>query len=503
MDAVEQSPARSSPGNFLTRTPSPRESLAYGVALALLASLPVLLAAVPQMTDYASHLARYHVMLDGGRNPFLARYYEFHWRWNGNLGADILIWPFAGLFGLEAGARIMTALIPALTGLGLVTVEWTLRRRVGAGALLALALIWSPALGMGFLNFCLSLAAALFAFALWVRLEGRRWRWALFVPISLLIWLCHMSGWGVLGVMVFTYELYRRRAFSAFVAPWPLLPPVLPVLLLGGATRGALDFGKAPLVYKTGIFLQAMRDQNAALDTNSLYLVLLVFCIALVLRRVDGRLGLAAVLLGLLAVVMPRHFGGGDYADYRLIGVALMVGCLAIDKAGPRWLLMLASLLFLGRLAVTTEAWVRTSRETDRILTVVDRLPEGARVAGAVLVERTAWGLDPLQHLPSFATVRRDALVNTHFALPGIHMLQLREGGEDFIDPSHRVFHRPGQPVDLSRFAPARKADYLWYIGKVEPTRLPAGAQVIYRTQGSLLARLGKPVRLAIPQRQG
>ncbi len=503
MDAVEPSPARRPSGNVLTRPPGPRESLAWGIVLALLAALPVLLTTVPQMTDYASHLARYHVMLDGGRSPFLARYYDFEWRWNGNLGADILIWPFAWAFGLETGARIMTALIPALTGLGIVTVEWTLRRRVGAGSLLAFALIWSPALGMGFLNFCLSLAAALFAFALWVKLEGWRWRWALFVPVSLIVWLCHMSGWGVLGVLVFAYELHRRRNLTAFLAPWPLLPPVLPVLLLGGATKGALAFGKAPLVYKTAIFLQAMRDQSMAVDTNSLYLILLVVLVALVLRRIDWRLGIAAILFGLLAAVMPRHLGGGDYADYRLIGVALMIGCLAIDKPGPRLLLALAALLFVGRLAVTTEAALRTSRETDRILAVVDHIPQGARVAGAVLVDRNGWALDPLQHLPSYATVRRDALVNTHFALPGVHMLQLKEGGPDFIDPSHRVFHEAGEPVDLAGFAPAQVADYLWYVGKVEPVRLPAGAQVIYRAPGTLLARLAKPRHLAIDGRRG
>ena len=72
----------------------------------------------------------------------------------------------------RAGGRILGAVIPVLTGLGLIAVEWTLRRRIGVGALLAFATIWSPMFGMGLLNFGLALALALFAFALWVRLEG-------------------------------------------------------------------------------------------------------------------------------------------------------------------------------------------------------------------------------------------------------------------------------------------------------------------------------------------
>jgi hypothetical protein len=42
----------------------------------------------------------------------------------------------------------------------------------------------------------------------------------------------------------------------------------------------------------------------------------------------------------------------------------------------------------------------------------------------------------------------------------------------------------------------------LWYIGKVEPVALPPGAEVIYRTPGSLLARLAAPRHLAIPRRR-
>lgn len=97
--------------------------------------LPFLVARYPQLTDYPSHLARYHVMLDGGRSPILAGYYGFEWHLAGNLGADLLMVP--------------------------------LGRPIGAGSLLAFALIWSPAIGMGFYNFCLSLALALFAFAAW------------------------------------------------------------------------------------------------------------------------------------------------------------------------------------------------------------------------------------------------------------------------------------------------------------------------------------------------
>lgn len=488
--AVPPDPARAP--RFLAASPAPREGLWLALALAVLSCLPFLVASYPQMTDYPSHLARYHVMLDAGRSPFLARYYGFDWRWTGNLGADLLIRPFAAVFGLERGGWLLGALIAPLTGLGVIAVEWTLRRRVGIGTLLALATVWSPALVMGFYNFCLSLAFALLAFALWVRLEGRAWRGALFVPIGLLVWVCHVSGWGVLGVLVFGYEWQRRRTIAAFLAPWPLALPFV-ALLLTASGAGLLGYGHAVVAYKRVIWLMALRDQVRWLDIASLGLILTLLLGALAWRRIDGRLGWAALLLAGLTLAMPRHFGGGDYADYRLIAVALMIGCLAIAYPAPRWLLWLAPLLFVVRLGVTTVAWHDDSRELEQMLGALDHLPQGARVAGAVAMDTADWALDPNGHVPSYATVRRDALVNSHFAVPGVHMLRLKQGSAGFIDPSQRMLHGPGQPIDLAAFAPAREADFLWYIGHDRPVRLPPGAVVIHCTRRSFLARLANP----------
>lgn len=474
-----------------SRSPDPAPRLLWiGVALALLSCLPFLFVTHPQLTDYPSHLARYHVMLDAGRSAFLARYYDFHWLLAGNTGADLLMVPLGHILGVERAGWLLGLIIPPLTGLGVIAVSWTLFRRIGPGALLALALIWSPAMGMGFYNFCLSLALALFAFAGWVRLEGSPWRWAVFLPAGLLVWLCHASGWGVLGVLVFGYEWHRNKSVRAFLAPWPLLLPAVPMLLAGGA-EGGLSFGRNVLSYKTAIWLRALRDQSMVLDLGTLALLIGVLLLALRHRRIDGRLGWAALVLGVLTIAMPRHFGGGDYADYRLIAVALMVGCLAIDlPRPPRWLLGLAAAPFLVRLVMTTIAWQGQSARLDADLLALDKLPEGARVAGAVAVNPLSWGLNPFEHAPSYATVRRDALVNSHFAIPGIHMLQLKEGGRGFVDPSQRIFHRQGQPIDFAAFAPARAAEYLWYFGPPEAARLPQGARIVHRAPGSLLVHL-------------
>ena len=477
--------------SFLLAAAGRREGLWLAIALALVSCLPVLLAARPQMTDYPSHLARYYIMLDGGHSVWLARYYDFTWSWSGNLGVDLLIWPLSKLFGLEPAARIITAIIPPLTGLAMIAVEWTLRRRIGLGTMLAFVTIWSPALIIGMLNFSLALALALFAFAAWVRLEGRRWRWLVFVPTSMLVWLCHLAGWGVLGVLVFGYEWHKRRGLRAFLAPWPLALPALGFLQDSGPA-GLLAYGQNIGTYKLSIWFMALRDQSWWLDIDTLVFLLVACAAAAVFRRFDGRLGWAAVIFAVLSLALPRHLGGGDYSDYRLIAVALSAGCLAIDWAPPRLLLWLAPMLYLVRLGITASVWHADSREVEAVLKALDRVPQGARIAAAVVMERAVWATETFQHVPSYATLYRDAMVNTHFAEPGVHMLTLREGGAEFKDPSQRILLAPGEPVDLANFAPARQADYLWYIGGPAPASMPPGAVVIYRTKRSLMARLAK-----------
>lgn len=484
---------RRSPGAWLAEEPSPREGLWLGIALALISALPMLLVVYPQMVDYPAHMARFHVMLTRDHSPFLQRYYGFEWRWMGNLGADLLIRPLSAVMPFEAAGRLIAGIIPVLTGLGILSAEWALRRRIGLGSMLAFIFIWSPALHLGFLNFGLSLALALFAFALWVELEGKRWRSWLFMPIGILVWLCHVSGWGVLGILVFGYEWQRHKGIDAFFKPMPLTLPFIGLLAFGGSSQ-LISYGRNWDVYKEAVWRQAMRGSIQWLDYACLGLIALVLIGSIAMRRFDGRLGWAGVIMLLLALVMPRHIFGGDLVDARMISSGLLVSCLALSWKTPRWLLLLAPMIFLGRLGLTTDQWVIGSRQTAELLKALDHVPQGARIASLVVTERGLWGYNTQEHTGAWAVVRKDALNNSNFALPKVHMLTIREGGDRFRDPFHRLLIRPGRPIDLSTYIPARSADWLWYIGWQEPAKLPAGAAIVARGHGWLLARLAKPV---------
>ena len=474
--------------------------LALGALMALLAMLPVLVAHYPQMSDYPAHLARWHVMLNIGQSADLARYYRFTWEWTPNLGTDLLIRPLAAVLGLEAAGRAMVAIIPALLGLSFLATDMALNRRIGPGAFLALVTVWSPSLLLGFLNFSLAEALAFFAFALWIWTAGKRWRAALFLLIAPVVWLCHLSGWGILGVLVFGYEWSMRKGtsvkglFRAVLATWPLWPPAALLLFFGAGASGAMNYGSGVVMDKLSNWIMGLRDQIAMLDRLTIALLMAVPLIARGRGMIDGRLGWAAVMLVILTFVMPRHLGGGDFADYRLVPVALAAACLAVRMPTRPFIMALAALPFLIRLGVTTAAWDRDSRQTAVMLGALDHIPQGAVVAGAWPYHELNWQQPPFSHVFAYATVRRDALTNAHFAVPGLHMLQLAQPDPGFVDPEQRITIADGVRPDLSQFAPAHRAQYLWYIGDQEPLHLPAGAAIIYRTDHSLLARLANPV---------
>ncbi|WP_309621399.1 hypothetical protein [Novosphingobium sp.] len=62
---------------------------------------------------------------------------------------------------------------------------------------------------------------------------------------------------------------------------------------------------------------------------------------------------------------------------------------------------------------------------------------------------------------------------NRNFALPGIDMMTIREGGDYFRDPFHRLNHFPRKPVDTYVYEPATHADWFWYMDQQAPLRLP------------------------------
>ncbi len=514
------------------------QTRAFVAAMAFAAAVPLLWPDVPPLVDLPGHMARFRVQLSHGGVPWFAEWYDFRWQLMGNLGLDLLVELLAPMLGLEASVKLIVVAIPPLTAVGLLWIAREVHGRIPATALFALPLAYSYPLHFGFVNFALSMALALNAFALWLRLArlGRiRLRAILFVPLGTLLWLCHTFGWGVLGVLAFSAELIRqhdqRRGHGfvgSWVVPWfqagihclPLAPPALLMLMwrsghVSGQTADWFNW-RAKVNWVTMV----LRDRWMAFDIASVGVLFLVVFKAVRDPNIQysRHLGLSALFLLAVYILLPRIVFGSAYADMRLVPYMLAIAVIAIRSRPGRELRHAAVLAAIGlafvlaRTAGTTWSFLLYDRAYDHELAALERLPEGSRLVS--FVGETCydeWTMTRLQHLPGMATVRTLSYTNDQWSMLGAQQLTVRyRAARPFAhDPSQivtnvqcpREWWRPIS-ISLARF-PRHAFDYVWVISPPPyDRRLEEGLIPVWRSGTSALFKVdhGAPAARLGPQ---
>ena len=204
---------------------------------------------------------------------------------------------------------------------------------------------------------------------------------------------------------------------------------------------------------------------------------------------------------------MPRIVFGSAFADMRLVPFMIAVPLLAIrfkeatHIPTARVLAMMGLAFFVMRLAGNTISLARASDDTQRELVALNYLPAGSRVLYLVAWKcGEDWPLPRKSQLGAMTIVRKDALVNSEWRIPGAQILVVRNqarlgwfGG----DPSQLVLParcatREHWPLSraLSTF-PRDEFDYAWMVDMppFDPA-LVAGWQLLYRDKDSMLYRI-------------
>jgi len=485
-------------------------------ALALLALLPFALVNLPSMIDLAGHIGRYHVMMDGGRSPWLRLYYGFEWRLVGNLGADLIVRALAPWLGVEHAAWLMAAGIAPLTVLGIAAVSRAAYGRIQPGAVLAALFVLSNPLMYGFVNFCISYTLALFAFAAWIGLRERVWWLQILAtaPLVFLTWLAHAMGWGLLLLMVGGFELerlfrLRSRAalLDAVLRGLVFLPPILLTILWRSGSQGVLYYyGTAVWKRKLMNWIVVLRGEAKWIDIGTPILVALTVMATLWRRMqaIDWRLASGGALLALGTVAMPMTVMGSWGADERMVPSAVIALLLSLRWTGsPRAalrMMLFALALFAIRAGMVARDWARFDAAYSGAIRELDAVPAGARVFSLVFTGcGPEWEASTWTHLPSLALVRRDALVNSQWYLPGAAMLKvIYPVDPDYRnDPSQQVstklcgggfsldpLHERIEELDTDRW------DYLWVLRTGGASDLWPGHTPIRTSPDSALFRI-------------
>jgi hypothetical protein len=471
-------------------------------------------------------MARYKVELDLAQSPLLQRYFEFKWGLVGNLGIDLLVIPFSKLLGLERAVKLIMIMVPPLTVGGILWIAREVHGRVPPSALFALPLAYNFPLHFGFVNFSFAMALGLPSLGLWLtlgRLGRLKLRAALFVPLSLIVWISHVYAWAVLGIAAFCWEWTLRReaersflvsGFAAALACMPLAPPVLAIIVwrsgeAGGG--GARTEGWFSLIVKANYLRTPFRERWAWWDHLALAVVLGMLAFAIRSRRFHFSRGLLTALLclGIAYILVPSKLFGSSYADMRLLPFLYVFALVAIglrertSGAFASRLALVGMAFVVARTAGTTAALWLYGRSFDRELAALDHVPRGARLltlAGAPC--RSTWKMDRFDHIGGMAVVRREAFTNDQWQIPGGLLLRTRypEGGAFTADPSQivrltdcRPQRWPSLDESLRRF-PRAAFDYLWLVNAppFHPA-LVADMQPVWRSGSSIVYRIGHP----------
>lgn len=460
-----------------------KRELAIPFALAVLSSAPFWVTSYPYLIDYPSHLARFHVML--ADDPALAANYGFHWQLIGNLGTDLLMVPLGALLGIDNAAFLIAALIAPLTVLAIFDVSRSLGRPIGAGALLALPLVYAQPFLLGFLNYSLGLALALFAFAAWIRCEGRKH--LPFFLIAWLIWLCHMAAWANLVVMCGGYELSRTRKPAELVKRlWPL---AFPAIMLVHSSSRYVPQPTSQWADKLRIWVGVLGYRNFALDVFILAVLISTLLMAARSKlHFDPRVGIPALLFAILTLIVPSRLGGGDLADLRLVPVALILAALALEWTSPIAWAFVA--LFAFKVAAMAFAWKAQGDDYARSLHALDFVPRGAKVQVLVIEKEHALMQSPFAHFSGYAVGLKAALVNSNFAIPGVHLLTV-PNDPAFVDPTQTLVLSKGQRLNFSKLQDER----VWIFPDAQTFQIPENYTVTYSDKDSILLTRMAPKR--------
>lgn len=455
--------------------PSLRHNIAIPIVLALLSSAPFWVTPYPYLIDYPSHLARFHVMLSS--DPALKANYDFHWQLIGNLGTDLLMVPLSPIIGIDNAAFLIAALIAPLTVLGIFDVSRSLGRPNGGGAFLALPLVFAQTFLLGFLNYSLGLALAFFAFAAWIRSDGRKP--LIFCLIAWLIWVCHMAAWASLAVMCGGYELSRTRKPAELIKR--LLPLALPAIMLLISGARYMPKPVSPWTDKLRIWFGVLGYRNFTLDVFILAVIVSTLLMAARSNlRFDPRVGIPALLFAILTLIVPPGLGGGDLADLRLAPIALILAALSLEWNSPIAWAFVA--LFAIKVTAMASDWREQGADYARSLRALDFIPRGAKVRVVVIESKGARTQSPFEHFTGYAVGIKGALVNSNFAIPGVHLLSV-PNDPAFVDPSQLYILPFGQRYTFGRPQDER----IWVFPNGLPVRIPENYTVAYSDKDSFL----------------
>lgn len=467
--------------------------------------LPLYWVEYPDIADFLNHLARLHILLHLSESEALQQYYTLRQMKLGtNLAMEVIVPLLAKGMSLMLAFKVFASLSMLLLTSGAAALGRVISGRSSYLLLGVLLFTQNAMFQMGLLNYLFGLGLAFWLLATWIHVPNHCGnqlglvRWSVFALACVLVYLCHLSAFGVYAVCVLGYELGRegfklspisKPALKSLAMPLTQFLPVVMLHLLASTSSGI--YTPAPGEYTwyslPFIWLISKLVLLILLPTISVsgYIMgKIVFGFVLVLMVYAGfREGLLklsrpvqwmAGLLVLCIVLLPDAGFGSRLVDIRLLPALALVLWSGLQvpegrSLKPKLLLVLIVPAVILMSLETGREWMIRDVEYKSVRAALQQVPEGSRVASISLDKpMSPESISP--HSGAFSVIDRSALLSNMFIWPyQPFWVAYREPYAAFVKPARLDDPvTPALPYEDMR----QHYDYILIFGGTEADRM-------------------------------
>lgn len=419
------------------------------LALFAVTQFPLYWVQYPDIVDFPNHLARLHILIHLSDSEALQQYYTLRQLKIGtNLAMEVLVPLLARGMSLMLALKVFASLAMLLLTSGAVVLGRVINGKVSYLSLGVLFFAQNAMFQLGLLNYLFGLGLAFWLLAAWIstRHNSSIFHWIGFSTGCILLYLCHLSAFGVYAVCVLSYEvgctqskfgLKSRSALKALLLSLTQFVPVVVLHILisvstGTYTPAPMEHSLLQIIYiwlKYKLILLIISPSicvSGYVMGQAIFGVFLVFALYVGFR--EGLLKLAAPakwMAGTLALcifLLPFAGFGSRFLDVRLIpalGLILWSG-LAVSqhrKLKPNVMLVVIAVIVLLMSFNAAREWLLRDAEYRQIRAVLQKIPEGSKVATIILNKPV--GPDSISaHAGAYSVIDRSTLLSNMFVWP-------------------------------------------------------------------------------------
>jgi len=419
------------------------------LALFAVTQVPLYWVQYPDIVDFPNHLARLHILIHLSESEALQQYYMLRQLKVGtNLAMEVLVPLLAKSVSLLLALKIFASIAMLLVTSGAVALGRVINGQFSYVLLGVLFFAQNAMFQMGLLNYLFGLGLAFWLLSAWIytRNNSSFLRLIAFCVGCILVYLCHLSAFGVYVVCVLGYELGRTRcghgsitrsSLQVLLSSLMQFVPVVLIHVLLSTSAGTytpipfesswLESSFTWLLYKLVLLVTSPSIcVSGYVGGQVVFGGVLVFALYVGFR--EGLLKLAAPakwMSGALAIcifLLPDAGFGSRLVDVRLIpalGLILWSG-LEIPKGRnlkqSTLVVVIAVIVVLISLD-TAKEWVARDGEYKHVRTALLQIPEGSKVASIILDKPSNPGsISP--HAGAFSVIDRSTLLSNMFIWP-------------------------------------------------------------------------------------